>query len=108
LYGAFDRAVGHVRRYTPRTLQRAIEDAGLQLTQLRPVNMLGAIAWWFAVRVGGSTQPHASLVGAYDRVVVPIVRAMERRVRPPFGQSLLCVANLQPASTPAGERSGNS
>jgi SAM-dependent methyltransferase len=30
LYGEFDRAVGHVRRYTPRTLRQAVEAAGLR------------------------------------------------------------------------------
>ena len=29
LYGDFDRAVGHVRRYTPTTLGAAIRHAGL-------------------------------------------------------------------------------
>jgi hypothetical protein len=32
------------------------------------------------------------LVGIYDRFVVPITRAVERRIPVPFGQSVLCVA----------------
>jgi len=45
LYGDFDRQVGHVRRYTPSTLRSAVVGAGLVPTDVRPVNLLGAIAF---------------------------------------------------------------
>lgn len=92
LYGDFDRAVGHVRRYTPHSLRTSVEDAGLTVLELRPVNFIGGIAWWLAVRLGRSMRPRPSIVRIYDRILVPIVRFIERRIRPPFGQSLLCVA----------------
>ena len=92
LYGDFDRAVGHVRRYTPRTLRSAIVAAGLTPDLVRPVNLLGGIAWWLTVRRGGVGQPRPGLVRVYDRVVVPVTRFAERRVVPPFGQSVLAVA----------------
>jgi SAM-dependent methyltransferase len=92
LYGRFDRVVGHCRRYTPATLRRAVEAAELDVEVLKPVNLPGALAWWAAVRVGRRTQPTPILVSLYDRFVVPLVRVLERRFEPPFGQSLLCVA----------------
>jgi SAM-dependent methyltransferase len=94
LYGPHDRAAGHVRRYVPGTLRAAVVGAGLQVEVLRPVNFIGGIAWWIAVRVGGCSSPNRSLVRLYDRIVVPIVRVLEARWRPPFGQSLLCVARV--------------
>jgi SAM-dependent methyltransferase len=94
LYGDFDRAVGHVRRYTPTTLRQAVEAAGLQVTTLKPVNLLGGVAWWVAVRMGGRARPTPALVRLYDRLVVPLVRASERRFDPPFGQSVFCVARV--------------
>lgn len=94
LYGEFDRAVGHVRRYTPETLRQAVEAAGLQVTMLKPVNLLGGLAWWAAVRMGGRGRPTPTLVKLYDRVIVPLVRVSERRFAPPFGQSVLCVARV--------------
>jgi hypothetical protein len=33
-------------------------------------------------------------VRLYDRLVVPAERALERRVAPRFGQSILCVARV--------------
>jgi hypothetical protein len=32
------------------------------------------------------------MVALFDRCVVPVTKALERRVRVPFGQSVLCVA----------------
>lgn len=92
LYGEFDRKVGHVRRYTPATLSDTVRRAGLTVELVKPVNLLGGIAWWLAVHKGGTAAPNPKLVAAYDRFVVPMTRAIERLVRPPFGQSVLCVA----------------
>ncbi|MDX6358909.1 MAG: hypothetical protein QOH37_1963 [Nocardioidaceae bacterium] len=92
LYGDFDRAVGHVRRYTPRTLTAAITAAGLTPEIVKPVNLLGGVAWWLTVRRGGVGTPKPALVRTYDRFVVPVTRVLERRVTPPFGQSVLGVA----------------
>lgn len=92
LYGDFDRAVGHVRRYTPTTLTAAIRGAGLRPSGVRPVNLLGGVAWWATVRRGGVGTPKPALVRTYDRFVVPVTRAVERRFVPPFGQSVLGVA----------------
>lgn len=94
LYGDFDRRVGHVRRYTPTTLRAAIVGAGLVPEELHPVNLLGGIAWWLAVRRGGVGSPRPGLLRAYDRVVVPFTRGLERRLTPPFGQSVLGVARV--------------
>lgn len=92
LYGEFDRLVGHVRRYTPATLRDACTRAGLEVLVARPVNLLGGLAWWLAVRRGGARAPNPRLVRLYDRVVVPLTRRVEAAVTPPFGQSILCVA----------------
>jgi SAM-dependent methyltransferase len=94
LYGDFDRKVGHVTRYTPRTLRVCVEAAGLRPEVLRPINFLGGIAWWLAVRKGGVGYPDPRLVKIYDRVVVPTTRVIERLVRPPFGQTVFCVARV--------------
>jgi SAM-dependent methyltransferase len=97
LYGPFDRKVGHFRRYTPASIRAVVEQAGLRASYVRPVNFLGGIAWWVAVRRGGAGTPDRRLVWLYDNVVVPTSRTIERVVRPPFGQSVLCVAEVQGA-----------
>jgi SAM-dependent methyltransferase len=94
LYGDFDRKVGHVTRYTPKTLAATVTGAGLGIETLKPINFLGGIAWWVAVRRGGAGYPDPKLVKIYDRTVVPMTRAIERVVRPPFGQTVFCVARV--------------
>ncbi|RCW43182.1 methyltransferase family protein [Halopolyspora algeriensis] len=94
LYGEFDRLVGHVRRYTPETMRSAIQRAGLTVRLAKPVNFLGALAWWAAVRKGGSNAPNKRLVRIYDRFVVPVTEATEKVVPAPFGQSILGVAQV--------------
>lgn len=94
LYGDFDRKVGHFRRYTPTTLRAAFTDAGLDVRLCEPKNLLGAAAWWLAVRKGGSGAPNRKLVSIYDRFVVPVTRGVESLVKVPFGQSVLGVARV--------------
>jgi SAM-dependent methyltransferase len=90
LYGDFDRAVGHVRRYTPVTLAAAAGEAGLDVEVCRPVNLLGGIAWWAAVRKGGTGSPKPALVKIYDTAVVPVTRILDKTPIP-FGQTVLGV-----------------
>lgn len=92
LWGPFDQLVGHRRRYTPSMLSRAVQDAGLSVASVRPVNFIGGLAWWLAVRLGKRVRPRPFLVRLYDTLLVPLVRLTERRWTPPFGQSVLCVA----------------
>jgi SAM-dependent methyltransferase len=94
LYGDFDRLVGHVTRYTPKTLRRSVEAAGLHVEVCKPVNLIGGIAWWLMVRVSGVGHASPKLASIYDMTVVPVTRALERMFRPPFGQTVLCVASL--------------
>lgn len=102
LYGEFDRKFGHYRRYSPATLRAAVESAGLTPTECKPVNFLGGIAWWLAVKRLGVGHASGPLVSVYDAIVVPTTRFLERVFHPPFGQSVLSVARLPGAGRPAG------
>lgn len=92
LYGNFDRRVGHHRRYRRSQLRALAERTGYDVVECRYANLPGFFAWFAIVRVLGVSPTAGGLSKVYDRFVVPIVRSVERRVRPPFGQSLLVVA----------------
>ena len=98
LYGDFDRRVGHVRRYTPSTVAGAVRAAGLQVETVKPVNLLGGLAWWAAVRTGGAGAPKSKLVDIYDRLLIPATRTWEQWLPIPFGQSVLCVGRVPNSS----------
>jgi SAM-dependent methyltransferase len=92
LYSAFDAEIGHYRRYTRSSLRRVIRDADLELLDVRYVNAPGALAWYVVATCLGQRPTEGRLTRLYDRAAVPVVRRIEGRVPPPFGQSLLAVA----------------
>jgi SAM-dependent methyltransferase len=103
LYSAFDADIGHYRRYTRASLRRTIRDADLELVDLRYVNALGALAWYVVATRLGQRPTEGWLTRLYDRAAVPVVRRIEGRVQPPFGQSLLAVARRPRTNTRSGE-----
>ncbi|HEX6750517.1 MAG TPA: class I SAM-dependent methyltransferase [Longimicrobium sp.] len=92
LFGSLDRAFDHFRRYTKPVLRGRLEEAGLEPVDVRYMNLPGVAAWWLAGKVLRRTTVKASDARTYDRWVVPWVRAVESRISPPLGQSLLAVA----------------
>jgi SAM-dependent methyltransferase len=90
--GRFDRAIGHHRRYRAASLRAVAEGAGLQVEVLKHVNCIGLLGWYVVVKLLRGKPRAGALLSAYDRLVVPVLRRVEARWAPPFGQSLLLVA----------------
>jgi SAM-dependent methyltransferase len=101
----FDRTVGHVRRYTKRSLGRAYRDAGLDLELLHYVNAPGLPAWFVGMRLLRMTPGEGPLLRIWDSTIVPCARAVERRLRPPFGQSVFAVGMVPGRTESAPRRS---
>jgi SAM-dependent methyltransferase len=91
LYGTFDSMVGHYRRYRRSALAALVADTGFDVVEARYVNSVGALAWWLMVRQLGRFPKSATSIRLYDRTVTPVVRRIEARRPPPFGQSVFCV-----------------
>jgi SAM-dependent methyltransferase len=90
LYGGYDRAAGHVRRYDRAPLRRALVDAGFDVEDLRHVNPVGAIGWLVRVRLRRSESWPSSSFRTFDRLV-PVLRPLDR-LPFAFGLSLWAVA----------------
>jgi SAM-dependent methyltransferase len=101
LYGGFDRAAGHLRRYSKRPLERLLTTAGFEVETLRHVNPVGALGWLVRVRLRSSPEWPASSFRAFDRLV-PVLRPLDR-MRLPFGLSLWAVAR-RPTGAEASAR----
>jgi SAM-dependent methyltransferase len=89
-----DRALGHVRRYTRRTLRAAYDEAGLPVECLHHVNAPGLPAWFVGMRLLRMRPRDGRLLRWWDTLVVPLARSTENLVRPPFGQSLFAVGRV--------------
>ncbi|MDQ3644487.1 MAG: bifunctional glycosyltransferase/class I SAM-dependent methyltransferase [Actinomycetota bacterium] len=98
LYGRLDRRYGHFRRYDRDRLEHLVDGAGLQLLELRWFNALGVPGWWVKNRAGQPRLDERSM-----RVYEALLRfwpALEERLRPPFGLSL--IAQAAPRTPSAG------
>ena len=96
LYSDYDRRIGHHRRYRKSSLAHTVAAAELELVQLEFVNLPGALAWLLGTRALRMS-PSRRSVALYDRFVLRLTRLLERRWRPPFGQSLLAVLRVPPS-----------
>jgi SAM-dependent methyltransferase len=90
LYGAWDRRVGHFRRYSKWRLREIAREAGLDIVELRYANSL-AIPAWAAFSRSNIQRTQSTGLSVWDRTGVPLSRALERRVRVPLGLNVLAV-----------------
>ena len=89
LYGSLDRALGHVRRYTPRELRTKFDAAGLRMRHLEYFNLAGLPGWWIAGRVLRREIIPAASLRWFD-ALVPLFR-LERFLPWRLGQSLIAI-----------------
>jgi SAM-dependent methyltransferase len=90
LYSRFDASIGHHRRYHRGPLRALLEGAGFEVVRLRWFDLGGVLPWLVAFRLLRRTLSGGQ-VGFYDRLAVPLLRAVESRVPPPIGKNLLAV-----------------
>jgi 2-polyprenyl-3-methyl-5-hydroxy-6-metoxy-1,4-benzoquinol methylase len=92
LYSDFDKRVGHFRRYRRPQLVNVVSAAGFTVRSARYVNLPGFFAWWLTMRASKVGAGGGRLTDIYDRVVVPVTSRVEKIIHPPFGLSVLLVA----------------
>ena len=89
LYGSYDKALGHCRRYRARELRQRLADAGLDVTYLRGFNAFGAVGWWLNARLLRRDNIGRVQLWLFDRLV-PLTAVLER-VLPLPGLSIVSV-----------------
>jgi SAM-dependent methyltransferase len=90
LHGAFDEAVGHYRRYSRRGLRDVLGRAGFEVRSLKFFNAAATLPWLVNGRLLRRAYLPEGQVSLADRLV-PLLR-LERLVGPPFGISLIAIA----------------
>lgn len=89
LYSAADEALGHTMRYTRDDLVSLIEDAGLEVVEVREFNRMGVLGW--LVNKGLQRTAIGKLQARLFGLMMPLVRLVERVEALP-GLSLIVVA----------------
>jgi SAM-dependent methyltransferase len=92
LWGPMDTTFGHCRRYTKRGLAQLIGECGLDIVDIRYMNLLGSFSWFFANHILRQRTLNPRMVAIADRTLIPLSAALERLVTPPWGQSLMAIA----------------
>jgi len=93
IYAPIDADFGHHRRYSKTELKRKLENAGFEIVRLNYFNCVGYFGWWLNFCVLRKRIFDVGAVRFFDRAIFPFVYWCESRLcPPPFGQSLIAVA----------------
>ncbi len=97
LYGSMDRSIGHCRRYSRDDMRSLLTRHGFRVGKMSYLNALGALGWLVNGRVLQRRTPPAGQLRVFNRLV-PALKAVERLLPPPFGISLLAIAERRDGS----------
>lgn len=96
LFSPFDRAIGHQRRYSRRTLAACKPD-GCALERLIYLDSLGFVASLMNRLLLRQSTPGLGQIRFWDRVLVPVSRRLDPLLGHRVGKSILGVWRKQPA-----------
>ena len=90
LYGEFDRAVGHFRRYGKRELTTKLEKIGFALRRVKYFSLVATLPWLINGRLLKRDYLPTGQANLANRLV-PLLK-LERLIGPPCGLSLIAIA----------------
>ena len=88
LYSAFDKKIGHFRRYIKSELKTKVSEAGFEIKVVRYHELLGYLASYMNKMSSKSPDLSISSVKVYDKVLVPTTNFIERFIHVPIGKSI--------------------
>lgn len=96
LFGSVDRASGHFRRYSRRTLADVASRAGWEPVMTAYMNIFGIIPYFLKSRVfcrdANFSRTFSRNQLRMIQTITPLLRRLDRLLGPPIGQSVLLVA----------------
>jgi SAM-dependent methyltransferase len=91
LYGTIDKADSHYRRYDKRTTIKKVEKAGFRISKVFYMNVPGFFGWYYHGRLVKAPVHPEGDISLFDKLV-PIFSFFEKLFKPPFGLSLIIIA----------------
>ena len=90
LFSSLDKQLGHYRRYDKKRLTDLLKIAGFQVERVKYFDFVGILPWYITFTLMGKIiQP--GNVKLYDKLVVPIMSRIEKKLSPPIGKNLLII-----------------
>ena len=93
LYGEFDRAVGHFRRYGKSDLVDKLKRTGFAIRELKFFSLLAMLPWFINGRIFKRDYLPVGQANLANRLV-PLLK-LEKLIGPPCGLSLIAIAKKQ-------------
>jgi 2-polyprenyl-3-methyl-5-hydroxy-6-metoxy-1,4-benzoquinol methylase len=93
LYGEFDRAVCHYRRYEKRALKKRLQETGWRVRELKFFSLAAMLPWFINGRLLKRAYLPAGQAGLANKLV-PLLK-LEKLLGPPCGISLVAIAEKQ-------------
>lgn len=100
LYTPFDKAIGHFRRYSKRTLAAA-GPPGLELVKLNYMDSVGMLASLGNRVMLNRSMPKPSQIAVWDKMMVPVSKLLDPVLGYSVGKSVLGVWRRPLAPSPA-------
>jgi len=90
LFGSYDKAAGHYRRYARKDIESLLSQAGYNLVRVKNFNFFSIPAWWINACLLKRKKMGRIQLKLYD-TLVPVLRLIEGFLPLP-GLSLICIA----------------
>jgi SAM-dependent methyltransferase len=91
LYGTIDRSLGHSRRYSKVSMAEKLVQTGYVPLVQEYMNSVGALGWLISTKILRRREPPSGQLRLFN-LIVPMIRAAEQVITPPFGISLVAIA----------------
>lgn len=92
LFSAFDKKIGHYRRYHKKELLQKLQTATFDVNRVQYHDVIGYFAAYYNKWVAKDGALNAKMVGIYDKYLFPVTNNMEKLLPFPIGKSLFAVA----------------
>lgn len=95
LYGTIDARIGHIRRYTRKTLLPVMRDSGFSVERTFYMNVIGMAGWFWNNRIRRIKTEEPGQIQFFDRYIASWAEWIEDLIPPPIGLSLIAVGIKQ-------------
>ena len=93
LYSDLDYRAGHYRRYSVEGITRLVSKAGFEVVTAKYLDVLGVFPYYTVYRWLRHREIAGSTLWGYDRLIVPLSRALQKLLRkPPVGKNIVLIA----------------
>ncbi|MFH1332864.1 MAG: class I SAM-dependent methyltransferase [archaeon] len=92
LYGTIDKSDNHYRRYDRSSICRLVGSSGFKVAHCAYMNVPGFFGWYYHGKILKKDTHPSGDISLFDRLV-PAFSFVERILKPPFGLSLIVIAD---------------